>query len=369
MRTVCILAVAILTLRSAVGARVAGSDRDIDRVPKAVARSVATVPNVKEVPRTAARSPYIDVHAHIEANSAAASVRAARDAMKSENAARILLLPPPFTTAEADRYDSEIIRDAIKRFPGTFAFLGGGGTLNGMIQDAVRTGNIGAEVRRTFTARAEEILRQGAIGFGELTAEHFAGATTYQYAPADHPLFLLLADIAADRNVVIDLHMEAVPRAMKLPVGLPSPPNPPELHDNIAAFERLLDHNRRARIGWAHAGADGIGHRTPELSRRLLRAHANLFMELKLDPLKHGNNYPLADDGRIEPEWLRVLQEFPDRFVIGSDQHYSMPAATTQRWEAAVLLLNQLPEALARKIGYENAMSIYRLGSPASRIR
>jgi len=26
------------------------------------------------------------------------------------------------------------------------------------------------------------------IGFGEMSAEHFDGATPYEYAPADHPL-------------------------------------------------------------------------------------------------------------------------------------------------------------------------------------
>ena len=251
---------------------------------------------------------------------------------------------------------------AEKKSPGTFAFLGGGGTLNAMIQEAMRSGNAGGEVRRKFRQRAEAIVHQGAVGFGEMTAEHFAGATPYQYAPPDHPLFLLLADVAAQHGVVIDLHMEAVPAAMELPSDLKSPPNPSELHDNIAAFERLLAHNPRANIVWAHAGSDNTGYRTPDLCRRLLQAHANLYMQIKVDPVSPGKNYPLdAASGRIEPEWLQLFQEFPDRFVIGTDQHYPMPAAGPQRWQAAVLLLNQLPGDLRRKIGTENAVRIYRL--------
>jgi predicted TIM-barrel fold metal-dependent hydrolase len=318
---------------------------------------------------SAARVPYIDVHAHLDVSDIDASMRAVRDAPKSQDVARIVFMPPPFTTTDAARYDCEAIQAVSKQFPDTLSFLGGGGTLNVMIQDAVRTGDVGAEVRRLFTARAEEILRQGALGFGELTAEHFAGATPYQYAPVDHPLFLLLADIAADHDVVIDLHVEAVPRATNLPADLPSPPNPPTLHDNIAALERFLDHNRRARIGWAHAGSDGTGARNPQLARRLLRAHPNLFMELKLDPSNRGRNYPLGKDGRIDPAWLELLHEFPDRFVVGSDQHYPPPAATGQRWEAAVHLLNQLPDALARKIGYENAVALYHLPPPTDAAR
>ena len=52
----------------------------------------------------------------------------------------------------------------------------------------------------------------GAAGFGEMAAEHFSGGTPYQFAPPDHPLFLLLADIAARHDVPIDQHMNAVPR-------------------------------------------------------------------------------------------------------------------------------------------------------------
>jgi predicted TIM-barrel fold metal-dependent hydrolase len=317
---------------------------------------------VRPAQPVAALSPYIDVHAHLEADTAEASIQAARQAMKSENAAKILFLPAPYTAEDAARVDSEVIAAAEKKSPGVFAFLGGGGTLNATIQEAMRSGNAGGEVQRKFRERAEEIVRQGAVGFGEMTAEHFAGGTPYQYAPADHPLFLLLADIAAQHRVVIDLHMEAVPQTMKLPSDLKSPPNRSELHDNIAAFERLLAHNPRASLVWAHAGSDNTGYRTPELCRRLLGAHANLYMQIKVDPLSPGKNYPLdAASGRIKPEWLQLFRDFPDRFVIGSDQHYLMPPTGPQRWQEAVLLLNQLPGDLRRKIGTENAQRIYRL--------
>ena len=57
----------------------------------------------------AALSPYIDVHAHLEADTADASIRAARQAMKSENAAKILFLPAPYTAEDSGRVDSEAI--------------------------------------------------------------------------------------------------------------------------------------------------------------------------------------------------------------------------------------------------------------------
>jgi predicted TIM-barrel fold metal-dependent hydrolase len=156
--------------------------------------------------------------------------------------------------------------------------------------------------------------------------------------------------------------MEAVPQDMDLPAPLKSPPNPPGLHANIAAFERLLSHNPRAKIVWAHLGWDTTGYRTPELTRRLLEAHPNLFMEIKLDPLDVEKNSPLTDGatGKIKPEWLKLFTDFQDRFVIGSDQHYPLSSGP-QRWQAVVTVVNQLPAGVRQKIATENAIRIYHL--------
>jgi len=311
-------------------------------------------------PARAAR-PFADVHTHPEARDPAESVAAALRALPAENAALVVFLPPPFTASDADRFDAELLLPFLKDHADGLATLGGGGTLNPMIHEAVRSGDAGADVRRRFRERAEALLRAGAVGFGEMAAEHFPGATPYESAPPDHPLFLLLADVAAEHGVPIVLHMEAVAEPIPPPGGLRSPPLPPLLTPNIDALERLLLHDRRARIVWAHAGADPTGHRTPALCRRLLAGHANLYMEVKVDPAKPGKNSPLPNGvrSRIDPEWLKLFQEFPDRFVIGTDQHYPEPASTPQRWEAAALLLNQLPADLQRMMGSENAARLY----------
>jgi predicted TIM-barrel fold metal-dependent hydrolase len=289
-------------------------------------------------------------------------MRSAIASMPVENLAKIVFMPSPFTLADANRFDVERLRPAAKKYPGKIAVLGGGGTLNPMIIEAARTGDAGPGIQKQFRERAEAILAAGAMGFGEMAAEHFPSSTPYETAPPDHPLFLLLADIAAQHDVPISIHMEALPQDMDLPAPLKSPPNPPRIHANIAAFERLLAHNPRAKIVWAHLGWDTTGYRTPELMRRLLEAHPNLFMEIKLDPLDVGKNSPLTNgaSGQIKPEWLKLFTDFQDRFVIGSDQHYPQGSGP-QRWQAVVLLFNELPAAVRRKIGAENAARIYHL--------
>jgi predicted TIM-barrel fold metal-dependent hydrolase len=328
--------------------------------PPAAAVPAAAVPVAGDKPSAAAPAvtPYIEAHTHFEAADPVGSVRSALAALPRQNAAMILFQMPPDTFDHPGHYDAEVVLAEARKHPGQIGVLGGGGTLNAMIIQAAATGDAGPEVQKKFKQRAEELLREGVIGFGEMTAEHYAGATPYQYAPADHPLYLMLADIAAAHGVPIDLHMEAVPEDMAVPAGVKSPPNPPKLSANIAAFERLLAHNPRAKIIWAHAGSDGTGFRTPALCRRLLAAHANLYMEIKADPRIQGLNYPMAD-GKLKPDWLALFTDFPDRFVIGSDQHYPETAEPVQRWQEAVRLFNQLPEAVRTKIGTENVARIY----------
>lgn len=320
--------------------------------PKAVKKPSATEP----VP---ALTPFVEEHAHFDEKDPAGSVRAAMAALGRENAAMILFQISPDTFEHPGRYDSEIVLAEVKKHPGKLAMTGGGGSLNAMIMQSVATGDAGPEVQKKFKARAEELLREGVIGFGEMTAEHFDGFTPYQAAPPDHPLYLLLADLAAEHDVPIDLHMEAVPQDMPLPPDLKSPPNAARLHANIAAFERFLTHNPRVRVIWAHLGSDFTGFRTVDLDRRLLLAHPNLYMEIKTDPDAHGRTYPLGFDGKIKAEWLKLFTDFPDRFVIGSDQHYPEPKDADKRWQETILLFNQLPADIRKKIGTENVGRIY----------
>ena len=318
-------------------------------------------------PHTPAASPYVDVHTHIESEVAGKAVEQAAEVMQGDNRAKYLFMPSPFDDAGHGAFDIELLQMISKKYGGRIGVMGGGGTLNPMIVEAVRAGKTTPELEKRFTDRAEAIARQGAVGFGEMTAQHRPSASTpsYQSAPPDHPLFLALADVAASHNMPVVLHMEAVEKDMPIPESwhVNQPPVPPVMKANIAAFERLLSHNSRARIVWAHGGCDYTGDRTPQLMRRLLQAHPNLYMEIKIDPLNPGLNSPLdgGATGRLKPEWLKLFQDYSDRFVIGSDQHYPMPEGQPQRWQAAITMFNQLPSDLRRKIGVENVRRIYRM--------
>lgn len=314
---------------------------------------------------------WLDTHTHLRATPGMAPVDPASltgtaiALMDRRGVRKAILMPPPSLQLRENDVEGQLAQVA-RQFPERFAFMAGGWSLNPMIQQAFRRGVVSSELRRRFETRAEEIVAAGAVGFGEMTALHFSFVPGHPFeeAPPDHPLFLLLAEIAARHNVVIDLHMDAVVRDMPLPGGFSSPPNPRTVRENISGFERLLAHDRRARIVWAHVGWDNTGEMTVALLRRLLASHLNLYASIKIDQFTPGQsrypqNSPRTRFGGIRPEWLDLLRSFPDRFVIGSDAFYGTPRQVEMVSQGPMALLSQLPPDLAQAVGYENAMRIY----------
>src|SRR5207244_9131706 len=67
---------------------------------------------------------------------------------------------------------------------------------------------------------------------------------------------------------------------------------------------------------------DLTGERTVPLMRSLLQKHPNLYMSVKLDETGSRRTSPFGPDNGLKPGWLMMLRDFPDRFVIGSDQFF-----------------------------------------------
>lgn len=314
---------------------------------------------------------WIDTHGHFHGPSqrtrdcfSSAVASSALANMDAKGILKSLMMPPPALTEVPDEYNGLV--NIVRTQPGPFAFLAGGGSLNPMIQTAVKSGQVSSDLQRRFEQKATEIIQAGAVGFGETTALHpsLYPSHPFEEAPPDHPLFLLLADLAARFDVPIDLHMEAITQDTPTPEHLrqASPNNPAILQENITGFERLLAYNRQARLVWAHVGRDPIGQTTISLLRRLVEAHSNLYLQIALVPLGGPQrilNRPVDANGVVLPEWLDLLRSFSDRFVLGSDAFYC--EAEFRQTESYRPFLQQLPADVASQIGFENAIRIYKL--------
>ncbi|MEW6283036.1 MAG: hypothetical protein AB1758_30765 [Candidatus Eremiobacterota bacterium] len=323
----------------------------------------------------------IDVHGHLHGTPQefAGSIEAAVQQMTALGVATAILMPPPQPAGAGNNYDADELLTAItaSSSPGRFRFMAGGGTLNVMVQQAIAAGYLTSQqngaftaLRDSFQAQAESIRARGAVGFGELACEHFSFNPGHPYvsAPPDHPLFLLLAEVAARLGVPLDIHMEAVPgpEPFVVPPRLQGGNTPPTVPPNIPQFETLLRHNGAAHnVIWDHLGFDNTNFRTPELTRQLMSSHANLYVSM--DVLQgHQSQNLILDNGVVKPEWVDVMRMFPNRFLLGADQFFRAPGAaggqdTPDSFSGTLSILQSLPEDLALQVAFGNAQALLRL--------
>lgn len=299
-----------------------------------------------------------------------AAIQTMLNEMDRVGISKTLIVPPPFTEMNPRVYDAEDIVKAIGPRTDRFGFLGGA-TLGLTILNTPPS-EVTPEVRAKFRARCEAILALGALGFGEVTAEHLSLPTMKEEGlnhfnnsvQADHPLLLLLADIAAEKDVPIDIHFDIFPTTMPTPERIAAG-NPPVLKENRAAFERLLSHNPKARFNWAHVGSDPAGQRSPDLMRDMLTRHPNLYSAFRIVNNGFHPMLPLNEKSILKPEWRKLIEDFPDRFTVHTDIFYvsSWPPRRGPKnsHEQAKRLLEQLAPDIARKLAYENAQRIYKI--------
>lgn len=324
--------------------------------------------------------PMIDTHVHFESVPSMyfeGSRKTALAEMDQRQIAMSLLMSPPRASLNGKiNHDVEELLFAAKEQPDRFAVLGGGGSLTIMINDTPAD-SVSESVRQKFRQRAERILAQGAVGFGEMFIQHLSlpamgKGHAYENVPADHPLLLLLADIAAEHDVPIDMHFDMVPHDMPLPQPLMShsPPNPPMLQANQAAFERLLAHNRKAKIVWSHVGFEPMQTRGPQVVAEMLQVNPNLYMSFRLNRGGPARSMALDGDGKLKAGWVDLVRQFPDRFMLGSDAFYApgnsvSRGATSQGLDNLRALVDQLPPELGRQVASENAIRLYKLKTAA----
>jgi len=326
--------------------------------------------------------PIYDVHVHFFGGSKndqfAGAVAAAVKLMDRYGVRKAVVMSPPRGQAGKGNYDYPQFIRYTKRHPGRLAFMGGGGSLNPLMHSLPEPAQVTDKIKKQFADRALAILKAGAVGFGEMSSLHLSVIPRhgYNFVPADHPLLLLLADIAAEHDVPIDLHMDTLIKSIATPAAFSRNQNPKTLPETLAAFRRLLEHNPKAKIVWAHGGSDHLGDMTAELVGRLMDRYPNLYMSLRPVPAWAPRENKLFAPKRIKPGWAAVFNRHPDRFVIGNDCVFVSASVkkggallqfskdNEKRFRSTHLFLSLLSPDLAKKFAYENAARLYKLGGP-----
>ncbi|MDH5511258.1 MAG: hypothetical protein OEZ32_13030 [Nitrospinota bacterium] len=293
--------------------------------------------------------------------------------MDKRNVAKAMVMPPPQYPGQPGVYDYKTLLPAIQAGGGRLILVAGGGSLNPLIM-GTKADKVTQMDTDNFNMEAMQIVKAGAVAFGEMTALHVCKNEGHHYmaAPPDHPHFLQLADIAASHGMPIDLHMEAVPEEMATPQRLleACSKNPRVLPPTIPGLERLLKHNRNAMIVWQHIGWDNTGQMTTQLLNRLLYAHPNLFLSIRILSWQqtrregHFRNAITDPRGRIRPEWAELFSDHPGRFMVGGDGfvgengfNNESSESFNESWRA----INNLLEPARSKVSWKTAEHVYKV--------
>jgi Tat protein secretion system quality control protein TatD with DNase activity len=184
-------------------------------------------------------------------------------------------------------------------------------------------------------------------GIGELLLHRaeLSMLTDGEQARANHPALFPVYELAAQRNLPVQIHNDMGVKAHKEPIYLY------EMEEAVASFPGV-------RFIWCHAGYNRqliIPSAVDELTR-LLETYENLWIDL---------SWGVFDDwvcpgGRMTNDWRAMLTRHPSRFFIGSDKigNFDQYGAAIQKYD---LLFTHLPPKIADRIARSNFLEMLNL--------
>ncbi len=211
-------------------------------------------------------------------------------------------------------------------------------------QGASATENAGTPLFRALLERAETEFKTGKLkGFGELfpnnrtSAPHGFG----RKVATDAPTMRALYQLAAKYGGFLAMHIE------------------PD-RDSLQQLDILAAIEPRATVILSHCGVSA----GTETISSLFDKHPNIYCDLawRSPPVARGPQLAVRtifDETGVKPDWHDLIEQRPDRFMIGTDAYccdYSQAIDSFRKW-----LLPWLSPATLRKVAYENAQRIMNL--------
>ena len=192
-----------------------------------------------------------------------------------------------------------------------------------------------------FLQQIENDLETGKVkGVGELFINNMhsnSRSRMRRKVELDAPIFRDLYQLLAKHNAFLTIHMEGD-------------------SDSLEQMENLLSSDRNGRILWNHCGSTTSSGTV----RPLLASNSNLYCELSFRFMHKITSRNIFLENWIDSGWLELIEDFPDRFLIGTDAHSNQQYRKYVKVIRSGLLSNLSPSA-ARKVAHENAQYLFGL--------
>ena len=152
-----------------------------------------------------------------------------------------------------------------------------------------------------------------------------------------------ILELAGKHDLPVSLHNNITE------VGHPAEKGPLYLDE----FDELLGRYPNTRVIWCHAGISRNlkVNNLPGILREQLRKHPNLYVDLSWVVYE---NYVAKD----LDTWAALLEEFPDRFMIGSDTVGTFDANYDRQISKYDELLDKLTPKTALKVAHDNFIRV-----------
>ena len=195
------------------------------------------------------------------------------------------------------------------------------------------------------------------FAMGEFEARHYPSSTNTRdvHMPVDSEAMQVVFELSSETGIPFLLHHEAEDELL------------PEL-------ERMLAKYPKAKVIWCHVGrnrnpATWKKFRKPDAVKEFLSKYPNLYFDFlasKPGSKYHGTGYvegimyEISNWGiALDPEWKKLFEEFPDRFVLGSDintgrfDNYDRVMDTYRN-----IIIKGMRKDVAEKIAFKNAWKL-----------
>lgn len=193
-------------------------------------------------------------------------------------------------------------------------------------------------------AQLDAMLATGQYkGIGEINAVHFpaTGFGETDFSPLGAPMQGIMA-LARKHKVPVLVHVEIT---------------------RMAELSGLMRQWPDVTVIWAHGGYTPLF-----LAQRMLLQHPNLLYELSARTWpRHPRSpdYTLLRDGEaVWPEWLALIEEMPERFLVGTDAANRSRSGDAARHASVQNLLRQLSPRAQPLVARENLLRLLRMQPP-----
>jgi len=194
-------------------------------------------------------------------------------------------------------------------------------------------------------------------GVGEVLLRHddLTNLVNEETARANHKALHSICEFCIDKDLPLILHHNSTSL---------------NYHDHseyLHVLTALLDLFPNLRLVWTHCG---ISRRVwsknyTGMLRKILSKYDNLCVDISW--VVYDDVICRADANKIIPKqnWLKLIADFADRFMIGSDLcgHFNSLGKTIGRYNSLLNALNEINPDISNKVAFQNANSLWFEGS------